>query len=152
MPIVPGSRSSALSGRRAPAGSASLQALRYHRAARCLVWSGAGVPGWRNGRRGGLKNLWPKGRVGSTPTPGTIAGSADLALSGLTVHQRVALAGPSARKRPARHSRPGVVRSAFGSSSSTATARWALRYSGTGTNSASAPTIIASGIDATCAR
>ena len=29
------------------------------------------VPGWRNGRRGGLKNLCPKGRVGSNPTPGT---------------------------------------------------------------------------------
>ena len=28
-------------------------------------------PGWRNGRRGGLKILCPKGRVGSNPTPGT---------------------------------------------------------------------------------
>src|SRR5664280_2093302 len=29
------------------------------------------APGWWNGRHGGLKNLWLKGRVGSTPTPGT---------------------------------------------------------------------------------
>ncbi len=28
-------------------------------------------PGWRNGRRGGLKSRCPKGRVGSNPTPGT---------------------------------------------------------------------------------
>lgn len=28
-------------------------------------------PGWRNGRRGGLKILCPRGRVGSNPTPGT---------------------------------------------------------------------------------
>ena len=27
-------------------------------------------PGWRNGRRGGLKILCPSGRAGSTPTPG----------------------------------------------------------------------------------
>lgn len=30
------------------------------------------LPEWRNGRRGGLKNLWGKPRVGSTPTSGTI--------------------------------------------------------------------------------
>ena len=28
-------------------------------------------PGWRNGRRGGLKIRCPQGRVGSSPTPGT---------------------------------------------------------------------------------
>src|SRR5580765_7471117 len=28
-------------------------------------------PGWWNGRHGGLKHRCPKGRVGSTPTPGT---------------------------------------------------------------------------------
>jgi hypothetical protein len=28
-------------------------------------------PGWRNGRRAGLKILCPRGRVGSNPTPGT---------------------------------------------------------------------------------
>jgi len=27
-------------------------------------------PGWRNGRRGGLKNLCPRGRAGSIPAPG----------------------------------------------------------------------------------
>ena len=31
------------------------------------------VPGWRNGRRGGLKILCPQGRVGSNPTLGTSA-------------------------------------------------------------------------------
>ena len=30
-------------------------------------------PGWRNGRRGGFKIPCPKGRVGSSPTPGTQA-------------------------------------------------------------------------------
>ena len=30
-------------------------------------------PGWRNGRRGGLKSLCPKGRAGSNPAPGTTA-------------------------------------------------------------------------------
>lgn len=29
------------------------------------------MPGWRNGRRDGLKHHCPKGRVGSTPIPGT---------------------------------------------------------------------------------
>ena len=29
------------------------------------------MPGWRNGRRKGLKILRPQGHVGSTPTPGT---------------------------------------------------------------------------------
>jgi hypothetical protein len=29
------------------------------------------LPGWRNGRRDGLKSHCPKGRVGSNPTPGT---------------------------------------------------------------------------------
>lgn len=29
-------------------------------------------PGWRNGRRGGLKIRCPKGRGGSTPPPGTV--------------------------------------------------------------------------------
>src|SRR5690606_24873570 len=28
-------------------------------------------PGWRNGRRGGLKIRCPKGRGGSSPSPGT---------------------------------------------------------------------------------
>ena len=28
-------------------------------------------PGWRNGRRMGLKIPWPKGRAGSSPAPGT---------------------------------------------------------------------------------
>ena len=28
-------------------------------------------PGWRNGRRGGLKIRWAQARVGSNPTPGT---------------------------------------------------------------------------------
>ena len=31
----------------------------------------AGMPGWRNGRRDGLKNRCPQGRAGSTPAPGT---------------------------------------------------------------------------------
>src|SRR5699024_8223183 len=31
----------------------------------------AAKPGWRNGRRDGLKNHCPKGRAGSTPAPGT---------------------------------------------------------------------------------
>lgn len=31
-----------------------------------------GLPGWRNGRRNGLKIRYPKGCVGSNPTPGTI--------------------------------------------------------------------------------
>jgi hypothetical protein len=30
------------------------------------------VPEWRNGRRGGLKIRWSQGRVGSTPSSGTI--------------------------------------------------------------------------------
>jgi hypothetical protein len=30
-----------------------------------------GTPGWRNGRRRGLKIPWPKGRAGSIPAPGT---------------------------------------------------------------------------------
>jgi hypothetical protein len=30
------------------------------------------VPKWRNGRRCGLKHRWPQGRVGSTPTFGTM--------------------------------------------------------------------------------
>ena len=29
-------------------------------------------PGWRNGRRGGLKSHCPKGRAGSNPAPGTV--------------------------------------------------------------------------------
>ncbi len=29
-------------------------------------------PGWRNGRRGGLKSRCPKGRAGSSPAPGTL--------------------------------------------------------------------------------
>ena len=29
------------------------------------------MPGWRNGRRGGLKIRYPNRCVGSTPTPGT---------------------------------------------------------------------------------
>ena len=29
------------------------------------------LPGWRNGRRGGLKSRCPKGRAGSSPAPGT---------------------------------------------------------------------------------
>ena len=29
-------------------------------------------PGWRNGRRGGLKSRCPKGRAGSSPAPGTV--------------------------------------------------------------------------------
>ena len=29
-------------------------------------------PGWRNGRRGGFKIRCPYGRVGSSPTPGTL--------------------------------------------------------------------------------
>ena len=28
-------------------------------------------PGWRNGRLGGLKSPFPRGSVGSSPTPGT---------------------------------------------------------------------------------
>jgi hypothetical protein len=28
------------------------------------------LPGWRNGRRGGLKSRCPQGRAGSTPAPG----------------------------------------------------------------------------------
>ena len=31
------------------------------------------APEWRNGRRGGLKIRWSQGRVGSTPSSGTIA-------------------------------------------------------------------------------
>jgi hypothetical protein len=31
-----------------------------------------GKPGWRNGRRGGLKIHCPKGRAGSNPAPGTV--------------------------------------------------------------------------------
>ena len=30
------------------------------------------MPEWRNGRRGGLKIRWSQGRVGSTPSSGTI--------------------------------------------------------------------------------
>ena len=30
------------------------------------------TPEWRNGRRGGLKIRWSQGRVGSTPSSGTI--------------------------------------------------------------------------------
>ena len=29
-------------------------------------------PGWRNGRRGGLKSRCPQGRAGSTPAPGML--------------------------------------------------------------------------------
>ena len=28
------------------------------------------LPGWRNGRRAGLKIPWPQGRAGSSPAPG----------------------------------------------------------------------------------
>ncbi len=31
------------------------------------------LPEWRNGRRGGLKIRCPQGRVGSTPSSGTLA-------------------------------------------------------------------------------
>src|SRR5829696_731526 len=42
-----------------------------------LRYSGRGLwPVWRNGRRGALKMLCPKGRVGSTPTTGTSAARA----------------------------------------------------------------------------
>src|SRR5204862_2958491 len=30
------------------------------------------MPGWRNGRRSGLKIRWEKSRAGSNPAPGTI--------------------------------------------------------------------------------
>jgi hypothetical protein len=36
-----------------------------------LPVAGHSEPKWRNGRRGGLKNLCPHGRVGSSPTFGT---------------------------------------------------------------------------------
>lgn len=39
------------------------------RAGWCKLPSG---PGWRNGRRYGLKIRWPEGRAGSIPAPGTI--------------------------------------------------------------------------------
>ena len=35
-------------------------------------------PGWRNGRRGGLKIHCPKGRAGSNPAPGTVVMSRDI--------------------------------------------------------------------------
>ena len=44
-------------------------------------------PGWRNGRRDGLKIRCPKGRVGSTPTPGT----ASLGTDSLTCPRRLSL-------------------------------------------------------------
>ena len=50
-----------------------VQADRLHRSVRSW-WSRLefdASPGWRNGRRGGLKIRCPKGRVGSNPTPGT---------------------------------------------------------------------------------
>ncbi len=52
-------------------------------------------PGWRNGRRGGFKIRCPKGRVGSSPTPGTWFTASKLSM----------MARPSA-------ARPVVVRSA----------------------------------------
>jgi hypothetical protein len=42
---------------------------------RLPVRVGIGMPEWRNGRRAGFKILCPKGRVGSTPTSGTVAKS-----------------------------------------------------------------------------
>ena len=33
-----------------------------------IIWC---TPGWRNGRRDGLKIRWAQARVGSNPTPGT---------------------------------------------------------------------------------
>ncbi len=35
------------------------------------LYARAFQPGWRNGRRGGLKSRCPKGRAGSSPAPGT---------------------------------------------------------------------------------
>jgi hypothetical protein len=42
-------------------------------------YGGVFMPGWRNGLRGGLKILDPKGFVGSNPTPGTKKGEVSLA-------------------------------------------------------------------------
>ena len=36
------------------------------------LYAGAFSPGWRNGRRGGLKSRCPKGRAGSSPAPGSV--------------------------------------------------------------------------------
>ena len=46
---------------------------------RKLPWDSSFVapPGWWNGRHGGLKSHCSKGRVGSSPTPGTSRGSSD---------------------------------------------------------------------------
>ena len=35
------------------------------------------LPGWRNGRRGGLKSRCPSGRAGSNPAPGTEESKSD---------------------------------------------------------------------------
>ena len=50
-----------------------LRPARRYRAAARLDFSPTPLPGWRNGRRRGLKILRPQGRVGSNPTPGTAA-------------------------------------------------------------------------------
>ena len=55
-------------------------------------------PGWRNGRRGGLKIRCPKGRVGSSPTPGT---------SGVPQAHRPST-GRAAASTPARASAPSA--------------------------------------------
>ena len=55
-------------------------------------------PGWRNGRRGGLKSLCPYGRVGSSPTPG--------------IYNRLALSRspwPWRRRTPRRSGCPGCA-------------------------------------------
>lgn len=61
-----------------------------------MISSGARMPGWRNGRRDGLKNRCPQGRAGSSPAPGT-GGSAT----------RFARASHPCREAPAEGRRAG---------------------------------------------
>jgi hypothetical protein len=51
-----------------PAFCLTLRALDFRRVMR---YHTKAEPGWRNGRRGGLKNRWLQGREGSSPSLGT---------------------------------------------------------------------------------
>ena len=68
-------RASARAAARAPARRRAGATRHADRRVRLEPGSSPTRPGWRNGRRGGLRSHWPQGRAGSTPVPGTIATS-----------------------------------------------------------------------------
>ncbi len=57
------------------------------------------MPTWRNSRRAWLRAMWPQGRVGATPTFGTMHCSGE-------IPGRLAAQGQASGARPTRQGKP----------------------------------------------